>query len=527
MSLIIIDTGGKRKAGKNKDYVRKDELLVDGKVKPELLPDTTHEKTDLQPLENRVAALEQSPKGGGSSFVVTDLAYTAETMSLSLEQMFIVALTKNPKADIVRITKTKKDKFSGDSVLTETFVRIPDFEIARLDGGAPRYPYLPRVNKLAFMRVTNRRRYAAQPNIRKDGTKLDHYIALFIESALDESFYTYAPSNVEGQDGQFNTADGNYEEDEQVKWYKQFLTAPKNTVESSAQGLPEEYKQLPEKLQELTKNVGKLSEKQESQESEITEALKLKTELKTELSKSFVSPSQIWDNGTSGQLTPDFADSVRGAASSGLLSVLDEELQKIRAEIAVQSVRDEMEQHKADTARTIAELQSNLANAEKVIDWLGGDLLRVTTDVPTRDGKFAATRMFPFAVKLPGGIHAYALKKDQDLTKNLQFEMIGEGKDVPAYTPVFLMAEENKEYILSPAPYSAPIDTGFLGSTQTITPAMRDQENFKYYVFIQNKQGYGEFRQIQKYNIIPFRAYFRIPKDYVYKPAEAAATTES
>lgn len=171
---------------------------------------------------------------------------------------------------------------------------------------------------------------------------------------------------------------------------------------------------------------------------------------------------------------------------------------------------------------SLEEVKSALAQAQKIIDWLGGDLLRVTTDVPTRDGHFAATRMFPFAVKLPGGIHAYALKKDQDLAKAIDFEMIGDGKDVPAYTPVFLMAKENKEYILSPAPYSAPIDTGFLGSTQTITPAMRDQENYKYYVFIQNKQGYGEFRQIQKYNITPFRAYFRIPKD---KPAEAAASS--
>ena len=527
MSLIIIDTGGKRKAGKNKDYVRKDELLVDGKVKPELLPDTTHEKPDLQPLENRVAALEQSPKGGGSSFVVTDLAYTAETMNLSLEQMFVVALSKNPKADIVRITKTEKSKFFGEKKQVEIFVRIPDFEITRLDGFSPSSPYNKMLPKLAFSRVSNGRRYMAQTLPRTGGTSLAHYTALFVESALNESFYTFIPSREGEQDGTFNTDDGTYKDDEQAKWYKDFLSAPKNTVESSAQGLPEEYKQLPEKLQELTKNVGKLSEKQESQESEITEALKLKTELKTELSKSFVSPSQIWDNGTSGQLTPDFADSVRGAASSGLLSVLDEELQKIRAEIAVQSVRDEMEQHKADTARTIAELQSSLANAQKVIDWLGGDLLRVTTDVPTRDGRFAATRMFPFAVKLPEGIHAYALKKDQDLTKDMLFEMIGDGKDVPAYTPVFLMAKENKEYILSPAPYSAPIDTGFLGSTQTITPAMRDQENFKYYVFIQNKQGYGEFRQTQKYNITPYRAYLRMPKDYVYKPAEAAATTES
>lgn len=319
-----------------------------GRIRVELLPpevaggSAEGGSVNLQPLEERVAALEQSPKGAGGSFVVTDLAYTAETMSLSLEQMFIVALTKNPKADIVRITKTEKSKFSGESTKVEVFVKIPSFEITRLDGFLnPTYPYNALIPRFSFMRVTNRRRYAAQPNIRKDGTKLDHYIALFIESALAESFYTYAPSKVEGQDGQFETADGTYQEDEQVTWYKQFLTAPKNTVASMAQGLPEEHKQLPEKFQELTENVRKLSEKQASQETKITEVQKLKTELKTELSKSFVSPSQIWDNGTSGQLTPDFADSVRGAASSGLLSVLDEELQKIRAEIS--SLKSELE----------------------------------------------------------------------------------------------------------------------------------------------------------------------------------------
>lgn len=314
------------------------------KIKPEHLPDAP---SDLSSLLSRVEHLEQSPKGAGGSFVVTDLAYTAETMSLSLEQMFVVALTKNPKADIVRITKTEKSKVLGEQILVETFVRIPVFEIIRLDDTLnPAYGAIYPMQ--AFLRVSNKRRYMAKLFPRKAGDSLAHYMELFVESALDESFYTYTPSKVEGQDGQFETTDGTYQEDDQVKWYKQFLTAPQNTVASMAQGLSEEHQQLPakhqeltEKFQELTENVRKLSEKQASQETKITEAQKLKTELKTELSKSFVSPSQIWDNGTSGQLTPDFADSVRGAASSGLLSVLDEELQKIRAEIS--SLKSELE----------------------------------------------------------------------------------------------------------------------------------------------------------------------------------------
>lgn len=302
----------------------------------------------LQELAKRVETLEQSPKGGGSSFVVTDLAYTPETMNLSLEQMFVVALSKNPKADIVRITKTEKSKFFGEKKQVEIFVRIPDFEITRLDGFSPSSPYNKMLPKLAFSRVSNGRRYMAQTLPRTGGTSLAHYTALFVESALNESFYTFIPSREGEQDGTFNTDDGTYKDDEQVTWYKDFLSAPKNTVESSAQGLSEEHQQLPAKyqeltakLQELTENFGKLSEKQASQESKITETQKLKTELKTEMSKSFVSPSQIWLSGTSGQLADDFTSSVRGAASSGLLSVLDEELQKIRAEIS--SLKSELE----------------------------------------------------------------------------------------------------------------------------------------------------------------------------------------
>lgn len=314
------------------------------KIKPEHLPDAP---SDLSSLLSRVEHLEQSPKGAGGSFVVTDLAYTTETMSLSLEQMFIVALTKNPKADIVRITKTEKSKLLGEQILVETFVRIPVFEIIRLDDTLnPAYGAIFPMQ--AFLRVSNKHRYMAKLYPRKAGDSLSHYMELFVESDLDGSFYTYTPSKVEGSDGQFATADGTYQEGEQVKWYKQFLTAPQNTVASMAQGLSEEHQQLPAKyqeltakLQELTENVRKLSEKQASQETKIPEAQKLKTELKTELSKSFVSPSQIWLSGTSGQLADDFTSSVRGAASSGLLSVLDEELQKIRAEIS--TLKSELE----------------------------------------------------------------------------------------------------------------------------------------------------------------------------------------
>ena len=176
----------------------------------------------------------------------------------------------------------------------------------------------------------------------------------------------------------------------------------------------------------------------------------------------------------------------------------------------------------------VADLESRLTTAQKVIDWLGGDLLRVTPDIPTRDGKFAATRMFPFAVRLPGGIHAYALRTDRDLTKTMDFEMIGEGKNIPAYTPVFLMAKESKEYILSPAPYSAPIDTGLMGTLQPLTVEMRDHDKYKYFALVLNKKGESQFLVVpnnKKIIIPPYRAFLRLPKDYVYNPAEVAESS--
>lgn len=177
---------------------------------------------------------------------------------------------------------------------------------------------------------------------------------------------------------------------------------------------------------------------------------------------------------------------------------------------------------------SLEEVKSALAQSQKIIDWLGGDLLRVTPDIPTRDGKFAATRTFPFAVRLPGGIHAYALRTDRDLTKTMDFEMIGEGKNIPAYTPVFLMAKESKEYILSPAPYSAPIDTGLMGTLQPLTVEMRDHDKYKYFALVQNKKGESQFLLVpnnKKIIIPPYRAFLRLPKDYVYNPAEAAESS--
>ena len=60
---LTIGVNARRKSGKGPEYVRKDELLSpDGKVKPERLPEGAGGSVDLQPLENRVAALEAKPE---------------------------------------------------------------------------------------------------------------------------------------------------------------------------------------------------------------------------------------------------------------------------------------------------------------------------------------------------------------------------------------------------------------------------------------------------------------------------------
>lgn len=423
MSLIIIDTGGKRKAGKNKDYVRKDELLVDGKVKPELLPDTTHEKTDLQPLAERVQAMETRESNN-------------QEMLDGLANMYAPYFETNAVED---------KEIRGDAV--EKFANLPDLA---------KVLYLWSLRKDAGLLILkNSHRYRC---ISGQFSSISN-MAQFVDDINLEVLLFFA------RDG--------------------LAYAFKKPPYVDAGEDIEDLDALKEKLSGMWVNL------QDMTYGELTN--------------------------NSYQWFKSFFGTPRTAIS----------------EIAVQSVRDEMEQHKADTARTIAELQSSLANAQKVIDWLGGDLLRVTPDIPTRDGKFAATRMFPFAVKLPGGIHAYALRTDRDLTKTIDFEMIGEGKDVPAYTPVFLMAKESKEYILSPTPYSAPIDTGLMGTLQPLTVEMRDHDKYKYFALVLNKKGESQWMTVpnnKKIIIPPYRAFIRLPKDYVYKPAEAAeaaATTES
>ena len=65
---LTIGVNARRKSGKGTEYVRKDELLSpDGKVKPERLPEgaggsAEGGSVDLQPLEKRVAALEEKPE---------------------------------------------------------------------------------------------------------------------------------------------------------------------------------------------------------------------------------------------------------------------------------------------------------------------------------------------------------------------------------------------------------------------------------------------------------------------------------
>ena len=127
----------------------------------------------------------------------------------------------------------------------------------------------------------------------------------------------------------------------------------------------------------------------------------------------------------------------------------------------------------------------------------------------SNNGNFA-TMIVPYPVRIPQGVHAYKLRGEPSASA-INFELI-ESKVIPANTAVFIIADKPGKYTC-PAVACAddPIETHLYGTTETLTPAMRDQANFKYYVLVDNKQGNTEFRQIQKYNIPANRCYLKIP----------------
>ena len=174
----------------------------------------------------------------------------------------------------------------------------------------------------------------------------------------------------------------------------------------------------------------------------------------------------------------------------------------------------------------VVALENHLITAQKVIDCLGGDLLRVTPSVEV-NGRWFVTRTFPFSVKLPEGIDAYALGKVSDWRKGPNFDMLGDGKSVPLCTPVVLVAKENKEYVLSPAPYSSPIDTGLVGFIHPVSVDTLDFDKYVYLVLWTKSKNFAPItKNYESKYLPPYRAFIKVPKDSFGKPTEAS-TTES
>lgn len=113
---LTIGVNARRKSGKGTEYVRKDELLSpDGKVKPERLPEgaggsAEGGSVDLQPLEKRVAALENAPKGegGGNSLGVYDKSVYTKVLN---ESELLSQLTSEQRGNYERLNRLCRAAF--------------------------------------------------------------------------------------------------------------------------------------------------------------------------------------------------------------------------------------------------------------------------------------------------------------------------------------------------------------------------------------------------------------------------------
>ncbi len=200
------------------------------------------------------------------------------------------------------------------------------------------------------------------------------------------------------------------------------------------------------------------------------------------------------------------------------------DLQPLEKRVAALEAKPEAEHVDLNPlSERVAALESHLTTAQNMIDWLGGDLLRVTPMVPS-EGKWVATRTFPLAVRLPEGLEARTIDKVDRSTKIFTFKLVGDGKNVPAHTPVLLFGKEKKEYVLSPGKASLSIDTGLMGTVVPLRPEQLDHNNFNYYALAPDGASASLKRLSATMTFPAYRAYIRLPKDYFEKPAETSAT---
>ena len=120
--------------------------------------------------------------------------------------------------------------------------------------------------------------------------------------------------------------------------------------------------------------------------------------------------------------------------------------------------------------------------------------------------------MVPYPVRIPRGVYAYTMK-GHPTTSEINFELVN-SKVIPAYTPVFITADNPGVYeCAASASDKNPIVSELYGTTDPLTGAERDEENFKYFVLVQNSQGNAQFSIINGLTIPANRCYLRIPKN--------------
>ena len=177
---LTIGVNARRKSGKGTEYVRKDELLSpDGKVKPERLPEgaggsTEGGSVDLQPLEKRVAALENAPKGegDGNSLGVYDKSVYTKVLN---ESELLSQLTSEQRGNYERLNRLCRAAFcwknlsgietgqdTAEKIVLEdgtVFQRLTDGKLNRNVGGlfdvySVSFYNLSTLQKVDFLRVS-------------------------------------------------------------------------------------------------------------------------------------------------------------------------------------------------------------------------------------------------------------------------------------------------------------------------------------------------------------------------------------
>ena len=148
----------------------------------------------------------------------------------------------------------------------------------------------------------------------------------------------------------------------------------------------------------------------------------------------------------------------------------------------------------------------------------------VTKDYDYKKGISIIPVCLPLSVNLPEGIVAHTIDfdADQDLRKPTVFKIVGNGKYVPAFTPVILISEKSAKFNLNPVIDSEPpINTGLFNSTNLIGSSTDfiDNDNFNYFVI--NTSGRLLPRNSELVNnadIPPTLVMYRLPKNYTYEP---------